>query len=589
LTWRIPAAYTEIFGASVEQNSDLATSVAQGGRQAQATAAKIIKQQLSPAKHQKLAVAALLALCGLGFFFGLGRLALAGPDEPRYAEVAREMLVSGDLISPRLGGCLWFEKPALLYWMAAAAYRIFGVSEFAARIPSAAMATAAVLFLYMAIAQTLSARLALIVGLVLTTSALFIGYARAAVPDMPLAASISIALIAAYLATVSRAMCNTYPRLSYWALSAAATGLAVLAKGLVGIVLVIAIIAITYGITGRANFIGWRQWLLALLIFLVVSSAVASTWYVPVTIRHGTEFIEEFFINHHFKRYLTDRYHHPQPVYFFPVIAIAGIVPWTFFLIPALERLLRLKPVSLLLALAWVWLVVPVVFFSFSESKLPGYILPALPALAIIIGAEVERAWAGERTLALDLAKWLTAGLIVFLGAAFIIYCNREAGQISGLKKVIVWLPLTLAIAAAALTRLAARALIVGTAATMLGIIIGALLILPAHLDEKISLKELSLKAAAALEPGERVAFYLNKEYAPVFYCQGRIVCGVGEGDVLNAYSTDELASALAKETSLIVFTLSRWEDDLCRSERFQAELIGRQGEAVAFRLSLAR
>jgi 4-amino-4-deoxy-L-arabinose transferase-like glycosyltransferase len=567
------------------RKSNFVTSINQEQTPGTSDRSKIIKQIWPSAKRPYLAVTALLVMCGVGFFFRLGKLALAGPDEPRYAEVAREMLMSGDFISPRLGGCLWFEKPTLLYWMAAAAYRVFGVNEFAARVPSALMATAAVLFLYTAIRHTISARLAFFVSLVLTTSALFIGYARAAVPDMLLAAAICIALIAAYLSTVGS---NQW---GYWVLSAAATGVAVLAKGLVGIVLVIAIVTIAYAGIGGLKLSRWRQLCLASLIFLVVFSLVASIWYVPVTIRHGRDFLEEFFVNHHFKRYLTDRYHHPQPIYFFSAMLLAGALPWTFFLIPAAQRFVRLKPSKTtserLLWLAWVWMIVTVLFFSFSESKLPGYILPALPALAIIVGAEVERVWQGERGWVLGLAKWLSAGLIIFLGGAFIIYLHRIGLRPSGFKTVIAWLPLVLAIAAGSVTRQAARMLVIGTAAVMLSIVMGAMVILPEYLDERVSLKALSLEVAAALEPGEKVAFYLDKEYAPVFYCQGRIVCGVGQGDVLNAYSVDELASALENEVSLIVFTLSRWEDDLCHGERFQTELIGRQGETVAFRVRL--
>src|ERR1051325_456454 len=99
--------------------------------------AKIIVEPARAAKHAPYSFIAIVGLSAVTFFFGLGRLALVGPDEPRYSEVAREMFATGDYIYPRLCGCLWFEKPVLLYWMSAASYHLFGVSEFAARLPSA--------------------------------------------------------------------------------------------------------------------------------------------------------------------------------------------------------------------------------------------------------------------------------------------------------------------------------------------------------------------------------------------------------------------------------------------------------------------
>ena len=133
----------------------------------------------------------------------------------------------------------------------------------------------------------------------------------------------------------------------------------------------------------------WRAVIVAILVFIVI----VAIWYVPVTIRHGWAFVEKFFLEHHFERYLTNRHSHPQPVYFYLFVAIAGLMPWTFFLIPAVGRLRKLKPRSnkrdSLLTLAWIWFALPLLFFSFSVSKLPGYLLPVFPALAMIIGVEV--------------------------------------------------------------------------------------------------------------------------------------------------------------------------------------------------------
>jgi len=324
-----------------------------------------------PAAKQRLyAFIAILAASAFTFFFGLGRLGFLGPDEPRYAEVAREMLASGDYISTRLCGCLWFEKPALLYWMSAAGYHLFGVNEFAARLPSAMAAIVTVALLYFALRYFGLPRVALAASLVLSTSGIFIAYARVAVPDMILTTAMTAALLAALLWTRATGRA----RVVYLTLSFGFMGLGTLAKGLVGIVLVIAILVIYLFLTGQLRSVRWRECLIGFAAFLLV----AGTWYVPVTMRHGWSFIDEFFIRHHLQRYTSNEFGHPQPFYFFFLVALAGAAPWVFFLIPAVGRLRSLRPRiearDSLLLLAWIWIAVPLVFFSFSVSKLPGYI-----------------------------------------------------------------------------------------------------------------------------------------------------------------------------------------------------------------------
>src|SRR2546423_6430597 len=153
------------------------------------------------AKQSLYAPLTLTVITLVTFFFGLGRLALLGPDEPRYAEIAREMFVSGDWISPRLCGCLWFEKPALVYWMSGLGYRLFGVNELAARLPIATPATLTLLLVYFVTRRLASPRAAFIMALVLATCGMFIGYGRVTSPDMPLTAALTAALLAGFMGT----------------------------------------------------------------------------------------------------------------------------------------------------------------------------------------------------------------------------------------------------------------------------------------------------------------------------------------------------------------------------------------------------
>src|SRR5689334_16657257 len=249
--------------------------------------ANSLDEPSATAKQTLWRLLALAAAASVTFIFGLGRLALLGPDEPRYAEIAREMFASGDWISPRLCGCLWFEKPALVYWLLALGYRTFGVNEFAARLPVAVAALLTVLLLYAVIQRLASPRMAWITALVLLTSGMFIGYARVAAPDMPLAATMTAALLAGFLATQA----NGQKRGLCWTLAFAAMGLAVLAKGLPGIALVVCTFVIYFIWLRRADLIILRELISGTLVFLLV----AAIWYAPVTMRHGWEFIHEFF------------------------------------------------------------------------------------------------------------------------------------------------------------------------------------------------------------------------------------------------------------------------------------------------------
>jgi 4-amino-4-deoxy-L-arabinose transferase-like glycosyltransferase len=340
---------------------------------------------------------------------------------------------------------------------------------------------------------------------------------------------------------------------------------------------------------GKFKGLPWRDWIIGLVVFL----AVAATWYAPVMLRHGWSFIDEFFIRHHFQRYVTNEFGHPQPIYFFPLVALAGSAPWTFLLIPAVTRLRSLNPREnprdSLLLLAWIWALVPVIFFSFSESKLPGYILPISPALALIIGAEITMLWSGARIRALTTACWLTALAGAGLGIAFVIYSRREApgsGWLAGLE----FLPLTIAFGSiVALAGNKHRAFIVGGAGVVMSIILASVVLLFPTLSDEVSMKRLSLEAAAALGPGEKIGFYLKKEFAPVFYAEGRVLCEPRRGGTFYALHEQMLYEALETERSMIVITRPNWADGLKADSRFSIEFIGAQGDSLALRVTLKR
>lgn len=353
------------------------------------------------------------------YLFGLA-IPLVGPDESRYAQVAREMFERGDWITPTLGGFNWFEKPALLYWMEIASYHIFGVTEFAARFGSALFGLGTILCLWIlgrAVERSVKQipddgsqttdRFANWIAFIAATTLGIVVFSRGASFDIIVTFPITAALVSFFHFDQSG---NATPRISKLAalfFFYFFIGVALLAKGLVGIVFPFAIVAFYYLLSWRLPD---KTFIVSLFWGTVVAIAVASVWYVPMYLRHGYAFVDEFFIQHHFQRFTSNKYFHPQPFYFFFWVLPLMTIPWLPFLVAAIwdfiKRIVRLRDEetekdilspekksfsSPLLRLALAWLVVPLVFFSFSGSKLPGYILPALPAAIILTADRVYR------------------------------------------------------------------------------------------------------------------------------------------------------------------------------------------------------
>ena len=427
-------------------------------------------------KFKPFAVLLFLIVSYLQFFHQLGGLGLVGPDEPRYAQVAREMAASGDFITPRLQGEPWFEKPILYYWMAAWAFKAMGVSELAARLPSAVAGLLGVVAVFLVGRHWASMRCGLAAALILASSPMYFSLARAASTDMLLTSALTMSLACIYFAwfgqrpdtAVTAVQTN---RSSTWIYGVYVfIALAVLAKGPVGAVL---------AGSGTALFVlTTRRWdLLKMLLrpsAVLSGIAVALPWYGLCYRANGWPFIQEFLIKHNVARFATDRYQHAQPFWFYIPVVFAGFLPWVFqILAPAWQwsgGRLPLRPQrresqnDLVSALFWAWALIPFLFFSVSESKLPGYVLPMFPALALLTAKEWDRLWSARSdeelssskrlnlylqacfVLALGLALPLGAGLVdqevgVFLSPLRILLC---AVGIGGILMVWRWKPVAL-------------------------------------------------------------------------------------------------------------------------------------------------
>jgi 4-amino-4-deoxy-L-arabinose transferase-like glycosyltransferase len=327
----------------------------------------------------------LAGFCAFLFLYGLAQFGLIGADEPRYAQVAREMLERHEWITPVLGGQPWLEKPPLYYWQAMIAYRVFGVSDWAARLPSAVDASFLVLAVYFFLRRFRSG-FELDGALIAASSAGVIGYARAASMDMALAAAFTTGMLGwwAWRASGKRIYLTVF--YGFMALGA-------LAKGPVALFLAALVILLYAAAVRESRLVLKTLWLPGILLFC----AIAMPWYVAVQLRNP-EFFRVFILEHNLGRFSKDLYHHTEPFwYYLPVTALA-LVPWTVFVIAAfLERARwwwgRRSPANgadpdcenQFGVFGCCWLIVPVLLFSISQSKLPGYILPAIPAGALLL------------------------------------------------------------------------------------------------------------------------------------------------------------------------------------------------------------
>jgi 4-amino-4-deoxy-L-arabinose transferase-like glycosyltransferase len=365
-------------------------------------------------RNKLLAVqlALVAGVCGFFFFFGLGAFGLTGADEPRYAQIAREMLARHDWIVPTLNGAPWLEKPALLYGKIMSSYIVFGVSDWAARVPAALNATAVVfgIFFFMRrfrFASELDA------AMIAASSAGMIGFGRGASTDMLVSAPFALAMMCWWTWHQTKMNARRWLLLFYVLLAFGA-----LAKGPVAPALAVLVVG-AYAVLRRDGKIMVRSISIPGLVLFFV---IVLPWFVAV--QHTVpQFFRVFFIEHNLERFGTNLYQHSQPFFYYIPVFILATLPWTVFALPALVQAGRkmveswralpqasqpdsMPPDSTLTesddglsSFLFLWIVVPIVFFSVSRAKLPGYILPAIPATALLTADYIHRLKAIPRLL----------------------------------------------------------------------------------------------------------------------------------------------------------------------------------------------
>jgi 4-amino-4-deoxy-L-arabinose transferase-like glycosyltransferase len=342
----------------------------------------------------RVSLAPIVLLAALTFFAGLGRGAITDADEAFYAESAREMVESGDWLTPHYNYEPRFQKPILYYWLAAATYKVAGTSEAAARFWAAMAGLGLALLTAVCARRWYDDATGLLAGAIAATSFGYFALGRMALPDLPLAFFVTLAIWAALVATLER---EAHP--GRWVvMSALGVALGFLMKGPLGLILPLLVIVPVVLVERRSLNLRGGDVLLGVMVFAVV----ALPWYGAMWYVHGTPYLESFFLGDNLERFATDRFNDPRPWWFYLPIAAGGLLPWSPLLLlwvgPALGTLMRRHDVGTTETRLLFWVLLPLAFFTLSVGKQPRYILPILPPLAILLAATITertRAWRG--------------------------------------------------------------------------------------------------------------------------------------------------------------------------------------------------
>jgi 4-amino-4-deoxy-L-arabinose transferase-like glycosyltransferase len=530
----------------------------------------------------------LLMATAVVYFYGLGRAPFVGADEPRYAQVAREMHARGDAVTPTLGGHTWFEKPALAYWTVMAGYKLFGVSEWSARLGVACAGWLTVLLVGWTAKRVEESEgeraswLQLSTGALAATSAGLQVFSRGVNFDVFITMTVTCALAFFFAAEL-----ETGARRKRWLLAGfyAGMGAALLAKGLIGVVIPVGVVCLYYLLRRR-----WPDVWKSAFWGLFITAAVAALWYAPVIARHGWAFVDEFFVKHHFARYVSNKYHHPQPFWFYLAIIPAFMLPWSAFLAWGIHHARRWEwggddALSRLRLFALAWVLFPLLFFSLSGSKLPGYILPALPGAALLAGERLASFVRGES----GVRAMRATGVLMFALAVVAVVYALKAGAISQLCIVLVAAPVCAASAYVWLMPQRRRQ----CACAVIGVSFLTTMLIASCALEKASARESMrdlLRAADGRGYGASPVLNLHTvERTGEFYAAGRLIYDERDGEPLKFEGVGEVRDVLNRRgggTVLVIVPLE-YASQVFNFPPFETEVIGDNGHhlLVAVRL----
>ena len=489
----------------------------------------------------------LIILCIYLFVFKLGASTLWNFDEPTIGEVAKEMIKLGDWITPHFNYRPWFDKPPLYMWLTALTFRFFGWNEFTTRLWSALFGMGGVIVIYFLGKNIFNKKVGFLAGLVLATSFQYIVQSRLAVLDVPLNFFISLSFLFFYLGYK-----NISRKRVYYLLFFASMGLATLTKGPIGALLPCLIIGFYLLLAKEIRILKEMGIFWGVIIYL----AIAAPWYAVEFWQHGNEFIGDFFLLRHLMRYLTTLEGHEGPIYYYLPLLFLGFFPWSSFLpysvvhlaISKIKRQTEERKKFLFLLL---WFAVIFIFFTFAQSKLPNYIFPLYPALALIVGKFCNDSFSKAASLRKGIILsfflfFIFTGLIALIAVAIGIgKIKLPAGYDQCARSLI---PITLGLVTG--VSISFLAFLKGKLSTCLGIIVGTMcfftwVLVTYTLPGAETLKPtkfLSYQIISAIQPGERIGNYPAVDENPLSFNPSLI------------YYTDHSVKGIDSEENLLRF-----------------------------------
>ena len=324
----------------------------------------------------------LFLFCFFLFFFGIGNYGLLDKDEPRYCSCALEMIKSNNWVVPRFNFENRFDKPVLFYWLIAASYKTFGVSDFTSRLSSGICALLCVLFTWYIARIVLGNIVGFISALILATSIEFVLLGRRAATDMALCLFFSGSLYSLYLGYFIK---DFKIKIIWTILSGIFIGLSILTKGPIGIILPLIILSLFLVLRKQFDI----KHLKIYFLICFFAALVSLPWYIAVHNATDGEFTKEFFFKHNLQRFINIVGEHPGPLWFYIPIILGGFMPWSLFLFDAIFHLIKRlfnKTFNRFILFCFVWAITVFLFFSFSSTKLATYILLLFPPLSLITG-----------------------------------------------------------------------------------------------------------------------------------------------------------------------------------------------------------
>jgi len=516
----------------------------------------------------------LLALVAAGtLFFRLGGLPLVGADEPRYARIADEMMHESRWVTPVLEGRPWLEKPPLYYWLTIPIFRVAGDGEATARLGPAVAAFWTALVVYW-LGSILWSRLAGLIGAsALLTMVGFAAFGRSASTDMPMTACMTTGLAALAVAAVGE-------KQVLWRLLAGYVflGLAVLAKGPVALILAGGVGVCHWTIESRMQLRRWHP-----VAGLAIMLAVSVPWFWLAFRQNGFGFILVFFINHNLARYVTDIHHHTQPLYYFVPITLGLIYPWSAWLIFSASRagFRKLRqwhdwnPANLFLGC---WILFPLVFFSISRSKLPGYVLPILPPLALVLGSTFAGWIEGGRPLrrAAALGHILVSAAV---GAGVMIALKARYGAGWEPGALIALLALLPALAGGmAAMRGRWRTAVIATAVQGMVAVMAFVVVASPYLASVLSARDIALAALSNRSNGEEIVTFRYSSHSLDYYTGYQVASEIESPEALEQYAD--------KQHRLLVVTQDQWAPELRQLKCCAIQPLAEQGRLRLIRVT---